>query len=80
MKTRWFRGLPSEATKDIKQSFKASTLLRARLHSMLLDIIEERRKGQVQEALYDNPNWSYLQADRTGYERAVRDIIELIQE
>lgn len=80
MKIRWTQGLDNELSRDIKESYKDSKVLRKRLTTMLQDIIEEKRKGQVLEALYDSPNWSYIQADRVGYERAIRDIIELISD
>lgn len=80
MKTRWSMGLDEQNTKDIKQLYKEASRIRGRLNQMLVDIINEKRKGATLESLYDSPNWAYLQADRVGYERAIRDIIELIGE
>lgn len=80
MKVRWIHGLDTQNTSDIKQLFKESLAIRKRLNVMLTNMIEEKRKGQVLETLYDSPNWAYIQADRTGYERALRDVIELITE
>jgi len=78
MKVRWTNRLDEQNTKDIKQLYKESHRIRARLNQMLVDIIEEKRKGQTLESLYDSPSWAYIQADRNGYERALRDVIELI--
>ncbi len=80
MKTRWTMGLDEQNTKDIKQLYKEASRIRARLNQMLVDIMNEKRKGATLESLYDSPNWPYLQADRVGYERAIRDVIELIGE
>lgn len=80
MKVRWTNGLDEQNTKDIKQLYKESLRIRQRLNQMLVDIIEEKRKGQTLESHYDSPNWAYHQADRVGYERAIRDVIELISE
>lgn len=80
MKVRWTHGLDPQNTEDIKQLYKESGILRRRIQKMLTDIIEEKRRGQVLESLYDSPNWAYLQADRTGYERALREVIDLIIE
>jgi len=80
MKVRWTHGLDEQNASDIRQFYKESGVLRRRLAKMLYDIIEEKRRGQVLESLYDSPNWAYLQADRAGYERALRDVIDLITE
>lgn len=80
MKIRWTLGLDEQNTKDIKQLYKEASRIRGRLNQMLVDIIDEKRKGATLESLYDSPSWSYIQADRNGYERAIRDIIDLIGE
>lgn len=80
MKTSWTKGLDEQKVKDIRDLYKQSHIVRKRLQVILMELIEDKRKGQVLEALYDKPNWAYHQADRTGYERAIRDVIELISE
>lgn len=80
MDRRWTVGLDDQNTSDIRQLYKESSILRKRLQKMLTDLIEEKRKGQVLATHYDSPNWAYLQADRIGYERALRDVIDLIAE
>ena len=80
MKIRWTKGLNKQLASDIREGYKEALVLRRRLSQMLLDIIEEKRKVQVTESFYDNPNWAYLQADKAGYERALRDVLELISE
>lgn len=79
MKTSWTRGLDAQNAKDVTQFYKESVMLRKRLSVMLQHTIEDKRAGQVLESLYESPNWPYLQADRVGYERAIRDIIDLIK-
>jgi len=80
MDRRWTLNLDEQVAKDMRQWFKESGPLRRRLQKILTDIIEEKRVGQTLESKYDNPNWAYLQADRAGYERALRNIIDLINE
>lgn len=80
MQRRWTQGLEGQVKTDILQFYKESSVLRKRLQSMLTDIIDEKRAGSTLESHYDNPNWAFLQAHRHGYERALRDIIELITE
>lgn len=80
MKTIWTLGLSKEVESDVRQNFKESTVLRKRAVEILSDMIEVERKIQVSKTLYDNPNWVYQQADKCGYERALRNIIELFSE
>lgn len=79
MKTSWKKGLDAQQASDIEQRFKEAGLVRRRLDVLLREMIEEKRSGSVAERLYDSPNWAYLQADRAGYERALRDVISLIE-
>jgi len=78
MDRRWTKGLSGQVESDMRTFYKESTRIRARLKLVLADIIEEKRAGSTLESHYDNPNWAYLQAHRHGYERALREIMELI--
>lgn len=80
MKTSWTAGVDKERSIDIRQNFKESTVLRKRFFELIFEMIESNRKTQVSKSLYDNPNWPYLQADKAGYERALRDMIDLFSE
>lgn len=80
MKTSWTKGLDEQNSSDMRTFFKEGVKLRARLATMLTDMIEEKRNGSTLESHYENPNWAFLQAHRHGYERALRDIIDLIKE
>jgi hypothetical protein len=79
MKTSWTKGLSAQEILDIESAYKASTLIRKRL----VDILKEKSEGNKRNARgkvgYDNPNWAYLQADSVGYERALHDLIDLLQ-
>lgn len=80
MKILWKTGLDVQQVKDLEQRYKEASFVRNRLEVLLREIIEQKRAGAVAERLYDSPNWAYLQADRAGYERALRDIISLIED
>jgi hypothetical protein len=75
MKTLWTNGLKGQELADVKQAFKSSGTIRARLAT----ILEEERASSYREATskssYDNPNWALLQADAKGYERAMLKVI-----
>lgn len=78
MKQSWTKGLNDQLQKDVEQNFKESSVMRRRLTQLLLDRIESSAKEGRLKDLYNFPNWTYLQADKRGYERAMQEIIDLI--
>lgn len=80
MKIKWTQGLDEQLSKDVISSYKESIVLRKRLKKILEDIIEETRATQCSKTLYESPNWQFMQADKMGYERALRDIISYISD
>lgn len=77
MESNWVKHIKSE---DEKSKFKAtllnSTLVLDVLSSILnkeLDSIKTTSKED-----YNIPNWSHYQADRNGYERALKRFLNLI--
>ena len=42
--------------------------------------MEENLKNQLLKGGYDTPNWAQLQADAVGYNRALQEILKLIEE
>lgn len=79
MKTSWTKGLDEVSSEDIRGAFKASLLLRKRLKHLLLDKMDASNKNCRAKLSYDNPNWALLQADQRGYERALHELIELVE-
>ena len=80
MKTCWTQGINKELAIDITQNYKESLVMRRQLVNILNSKIEQNRKEESSKSLFDNPNWALLQSNKMGYERALRDIIELILE
>lgn len=80
MKASWTSGLNKELATDVRINFKEALVIRRRLVKMLNDKIDASAKEGRSKVLYDNPNWALLQADQRGYERAISDIINLIDE
>lgn len=79
MKTAWTKGLDAEKKEEMKRDFQAASLLRERLRQLLLEKSEVRRKKGISEDSYVNPNWVYLQADAVGYQRALEEVISLLE-
>lgn len=80
MKTAWTAGLKEQEKKEVIEDFKASPALRARLTQMLTKKIDSERGSSLSKISYDSPSWPYLQADTNGYERALREVISLLEE
>jgi hypothetical protein len=78
MRASWFHGLDDQQVKDLKASYSGSLVMRKRLAKLMKEKVEESQKVARSKTGYDNPNWTYLQADQRGYERALFDVIEFI--
>lgn len=69
-------GLSSREEKDefIQQIAGAMPVLNA-----YIKVIESRitRQDDTKEVDYDCPSWSHKQADRNGYQRALKEILKL---
>jgi hypothetical protein len=79
MKTVWTAGLTPEQTTEIKKDFVGSAILRKRLTAILEGKTSSSRDASMTKDGYANPNWAYLQADARGYERALSEVISLLE-
>ena len=77
MKTVWTSGIEKDAKDEMKQAYGAATLLRKRLASLCQDKIDGAFTLNTDE--YDCPNWVYKQADTIGYQRALKEVLSLIE-
>lgn len=80
MKVSWTQGLTKEQADILRQDYATAIGLRIRLKALLEDKQDEIRKAVRSKNAYENPNWSFVQADAIGYERAISDIISLISD
>lgn len=80
MKTTWTKGLTEEQVVEVKQEFVGAFHFRKRLSAIMQEKADAKRKASIGEAAYDNPNWALKQADQTGYERAISELISLISD
>lgn len=79
MKTVWTKGLTPEQTTELRKDFVGAAILRRRLQELLTEKQEASRNASVSKDQYANPNWAYLQADARGYERAILEVISLLE-
>tara|TARA_B100000929_G_C15511743_1_gene421121 strand:+ start:3765 stop:4019 length:255 start_codon:yes stop_codon:yes gene_type:complete len=81
MKTSWTAYIKDpERKEEIRKSFNSSVVMRKRLKEMLERKIHAKITACQSENLYESPNWALLQADSRGYERAMNDVIKLLEE
>lgn len=79
MKESWVKGLEPDQARQVKDAFSASSLFRQRLGQMIGVKADASRTSGLAKSEYDSPNWAYKRADEVGYERAIREIIKLIE-
>jgi hypothetical protein len=80
MKVSWTTGLSKQEATELRANYKEALVLRRRLVKLLRADQDASTKQSRSKLLYDNPNWALLQADQRGYERAISEIISLIDE
>ena len=74
MKLTWFNNLPKDKQEGFKKQINSSRDVLERLQQ----ILEAKKTEVVLSTDYDNPSWAYKQADRNGYDRALTEVINLI--
>lgn len=79
MKTVLTKGLNAEQKEEIKRDFLASSQLRERYKQLLKEKSELAQKASITKDNYLSPNWGYLQADAVGYQRALEEVISLLE-
>lgn len=79
MKVAWTKGLTQEQATELRKDFVGAVILRQRLQKLLVDKEVASRDSSVSKDLYASPNWAYLQADARGYERALNEVISLLE-
>lgn len=79
MKVAWTKGLVEGEKEEMKRLFLSNAFFRKREQQILLDKITVIRQKNVIEASYDSPNWALKQADAVGYERALQEIISILE-
>jgi hypothetical protein len=75
MKAIWFKSCKTKEDKDaLRQSIISN---RASLEA-LEGILESMLKEAPATDDYESPSWAYKQADRIGYNRALNQVLDLI--
>lgn len=79
MKTILLKGLSEQHADEMRQKFAASAHIRNRVIEVLREKIHTNNKATRTKDAYGVANWAFLQADGVGYERALTEVISLLQ-
>jgi len=75
MKSHWFKGCKTKEDKDkVKQIIMSNQESLLRLEVILESLLQHTPAT----ADYDSPSWAYKQADRIGYNRALNQVLDII--
>ena len=78
MNTAWFKDLNDEKAKaDLEDSIKRSHAVCTRILEILEDQEDRLNRQETTVNDYSNHSWAYLQADRNGYRRHIREMRSL---
>lgn len=75
-----FAGLEPEHEKELRGDFKSSLLIRRRLQEVLRMKLDAAHKELRSKTNYEDASWAFKMADNVGYERAVHELISLLED
>jgi len=76
MKATWLKTCKTDEDRKKREA----ELLRSKIgFDFLADILKSRLKHSVPTPDYESPSWAYKEADRHGYNRALTEVLELIE-
>lgn len=77
LKTAWLQDLKDPADREaFANQVLASKKVLDKLQKIVYNKVTSGEKAQVVD--YDCPSWSHRQADRNGYLRGLREVLELL--
>lgn len=79
MKTDWFRGDSPEDRKETKELLRVAKPVLDKLNKVCYNRLDACVTSKRAKPDYQSSSWAYIQADQNGYERAMKEIIELIE-
>ena len=76
MKANLLKGMTEQEIVRLKSSFAQAALFR----EVLIKHLSVREEPTLTKEQYETASWPYLAADEKGYQRAIRDVINLLKE
>ena len=79
MKTDWTKNLKTEEEKqELENYLRGSNRLLERLSQILTEYERSLDRSEIDQSVYDKPNWRERQAHKNGYRACLYKIKELI--
>lgn len=78
MQQVWFNKLPKAEQERRKELVKSSKFILDILDEILYNKSIEVGNTEFDPSQYQSPSWAYMQADRNGYQRALRDVRKIL--
>lgn len=75
MDNRWYSNLPKAEQEEFKKLVLGNRKVLDRVKEICYNTIQSGVLPSAEE--YDSPSWAYKQADRNGYLRAYKEIMNL---
>ena len=72
-------GLEEQEKKDLEDSLRAATIAFRRLKVLLEKKRESNNTSRISKTAFELPAWDCYQADSNGYERAINEVLKLIE-
>lgn len=79
MNSKWLASLTNQEKEDLKASILAALPAFKRLTVLLENKLSENETRRESRDVYDKSAWPYFQADCNGYQRAIKEMIKLIE-
>lgn len=79
MKKSLLKGVVKGKEAEVKVLFDNAYAVRNIMKKRLEELISESNRTSINKKSYESPSWPYLQADSVGYERALREVISLLE-
>lgn len=76
----WTANLSGNEKEELVSQLKACQPVLDRLSSILDQRTEASVSKQLSSVTYESPSWALVQADAIGYQRALKEIRELLKE
>lgn len=74
MLSTWLNHLSKEERSEFKSRVLLAAPVLERLSSIVDMKLQESSKDILKKANYDSPSWALMQADHTGYTRALNEV------
>lgn len=76
MKTQWFSDLPKADQDNFKNMVLGSKIVLDKAKKIVYNMITAGELTSLSD--YDSPSWAYRQADKNGYNRAMKEVMSLL--